>query len=215
MRRVERAFFQCPRSQFTTTQRMFFEALLADPYMNTAAAAKKVGITTQKATTWVNRPDVIAVLDRMIENRLRLMGINPQDTLAKVLELYDMATGDKPIRKTYFDKDIGALVEQEVRETDLTTAKALLDLISKHLGLYRDDGGTQGMQVSINIDSALFNDSDDSDDGPDGAHTGVTIDHDDVTQSDEATLARLTDQQVDVILDLDSDPEPDPEPEPE
>lgn len=153
LRNVERALFQNPGSRFSTTQRLFFEALLGSPDFDYRMAAKRVGIRSAKAKRWLEKPDVQKALNHLLEQRMRRANINPDALLLKIVDLLDMATGDKPIKRAAYDAKFGGFVQQEVNETDLAAAARFTDQLARHLQLYAPEG-MQGMQVTVQLNLA-------------------------------------------------------------
>lgn len=168
---LERAYFQSPGKRFSTTQRLFFETLLASHDMDVSKAAKKVGVQPTTAKKWMAKPYVQRAVDHLIAKRFTRLGIDPDQTLIRVAEFLEMAAGDRPIKKAVYDKATGQYETQEVYETDLSAAARFSEQLSKHLGLYKDDehNGLQ-VQIALNLGGEAIDTS-----YPLGLQQGLTI----------------------------------------
>lgn len=196
LRNVERALFQSPTARFTTTQRMFFEVLLAIPDFDYRKAADHLSIPRSKAKRWLQTEPVQRALDHILKARMKRLGIDKDLLLLKIVDLLEMAMGDKPIKKVAYDKDLGGFHQQDnLYETDLSAAARFTDQLGKHFELFQPEG-LGGMKVQINMDMGggadadrprarvsmdtdrLSHDDDDDDDSSDDDYSGNVFDHD-------------------------------------
>ena len=150
LREMEKAMFQNPDGRFTTTQRVFFEALLSHPTLDVNAAANICSIKPRKAASWVAQPTVQAALNHLLTARMQKLGLNKESLLAKIVDLLEMSMGEAPIIKSGYDKETQTYTSQSVRETDLSAAARFSDQLSKHFQLYAPEGAA-GLSVSLNL----------------------------------------------------------------
>lgn len=150
LQQLERSIVQHPGARFTTTQRVFFECLLTEPDMDTKKAAKKAGVSLAQATRWLANPDTRAALNHLITRRYEAAGISPTEVTRQTHRAFRMAMGDSPLIRTTADEK-GDLYVTEEHHTDLAAAARLLDLLSKQLGIYREDS-KEAPPISINFD---------------------------------------------------------------
>ena len=150
LRAMEEAMFQNPDARFTTTQRVFFEALLSHPTLDVNAAATICSIKPKKAATWVAQPTVQAALNHLLTARMKKLGLNKESLLAKIVDLLEMSMGETPIVKSGYDKETQTYTSQLVKETDLSAAARFSDQLSKHFQLYAPEGAA-GLNVSLNL----------------------------------------------------------------
>lgn len=190
LRQVERALFQSPTARFTTTQRMFFEVLLAIPDFDYKKAADHLSIPRSKAKRWLQTEPVQRALDQLLKARMQRLGIDKDLLLLKIVDLLEMSMGDKPIKKVAYDKDLGGFVQQDnLYETDLSAAARFTDQLGKHFELFQPEG-LGGMKVQINMDMGGGPDADrprarvsmdtdpaDDDDSDDPDYSGNVFDH--------------------------------------
>lgn len=150
LRVMEEAMFQNADARFTTTQRVFFEALLSHPTLDVIAAANICSIKPKKAAAWVAQPTVQAALNHLLTARMQKLGLNKDSLLAKIVNLLEMSMGEAPIIKSGYDKETQTFTSQSVKETDLSAAARFTDQLSKHFQLYAAEG-TSGLNVSLNL----------------------------------------------------------------
>jgi hypothetical protein len=150
LRSMEDAMFQNPTARFSTTQRVFFEALLSHPTLDVAAAAKICDVPIKKAMSWIAQPTVQAALNHLMTTRMKRLGLDKDSLLAKIVDLLDMSTGVVPIIKSGYDKDTKTFTSQSVKETDLGAAARFTDQLSKHFQLYAPEG-VSGLSVNLSL----------------------------------------------------------------
>lgn len=150
---LEYQIVQRSGDRFTTPQRLFFEALLADPAMNVTKAARSAGIKPATASNWMKREDCRAAIDYLIKNRLRRSGISRDRVLDRIVLCLEMAMGEAPIKKAAYDPATGTFDTHELYQTDLNAAARFTDQLGKHLGLFGETASA-GFSVSINLNMA-------------------------------------------------------------
>jgi len=147
---LERAFFQQPGKRFSTTQRLFFEALLADPDFDYRRTAKRLEVPLATARTWMQKPHVEEAIDHLLKQRMTRLGISSDQALVQIAHLLEMAVGTRPVKRAVYDRDSKTFVTHEVYETDLAAAGRFTDQLSKHLGLYKDEDNS-GLSVTVQM----------------------------------------------------------------
>jgi protein-arginine kinase activator protein McsA len=150
LRQVEQALFQSPKSRFSTSQRIFFEALLSEPDLDPSKAAALSGVKLQTAKQWLARGDCQQALNHLLTQRLTRLGIDKDSLLLRIVDCLELSMGDKPIKKVAFDSKAGCFHCEEVFETDLGSAARFTDQLAKHFRLYGDNN-QQAVSVSINL----------------------------------------------------------------
>ena len=129
---------------------MFFSALLSDPDLNYKRAAKKIGMRPSRAKQLVDRKDVQVAINHLLDERSRRLQIDNDSLLYKIVDLLEMATGDKPVKRASYDAKLGMFIEQEVHHTDLAAAARFTDQLGRHLGTFGQDQ-QNGMQVVMQM----------------------------------------------------------------
>lgn len=172
---MENALYQKPGSRFSTTQRLFFEALLSSPTLDHKVAAKQVGVPYVTASTWLKHPDVVEVLNTLMASRAQRLGIDSDQLLGRIVDCLEMAMGTQPIKRVAFNGKLNQFVQEELHETDLSAAGRFTEQLGKHFKIFGDDGG-RGMTVNINMNLGLAP-KDDSETKQVEEVQGHTIDH--------------------------------------
>jgi hypothetical protein len=86
----------------------------------------------------------------LITRRFEAAGVNPTEITRQTHRAFKMAMGDQPLVRTRYN-DNNEPVITEHHHTDLAAAARLLDLLSKQLGLYKEDT-QEAPPISINFD---------------------------------------------------------------
>lgn len=142
LQELERTLVQSPTARWTTAQRVFFECLLSEPDMDPKKAARKAGIKPGQAKRWLSNPETQSALNHLMTRRVRRVGVDGDRLLRNLYRCFLMATGEKPVLKTYQFE--GELYTEEVRHTDLQAAARFGDLLAKHFQLYQPEVETAG-----------------------------------------------------------------------
>ncbi|WP_082034207.1 terminase small subunit [Cohnella kolymensis] len=135
-------------------QQMFADYYLVEP--NATEAAKKAGYSEKTAYSQGQRllkhVEVRAYIDEKMTERSEKLNIEAEWVLAKLVQVADRSMKAEPVMK--WDYEERALKETGEYQFDSQGANRALELIGKHLGMFKDKiehSGTLGVQIVDDI----------------------------------------------------------------
>lgn len=172
-------------AKLTARQRRFVEEYLVD--LNATQAAIRAGYSPKTAYSIgeenLRKPEIREEIDKALADRSRRTGINQDRTLLEwgriafvnIADVVDLNTGE--IRPDASPDDLAAVVSVKVkrfptadgegieREIRLADKLKALEMIGRHLGMFKNDS------LNVNVGVQIIDDIG-ADDGDDGADTG-------------------------------------------
>lgn len=136
-------------------QQRFVEEYLID--LNATQAAIRAGYSAKTARQIgdenLSKPDIAEEVRKRIEARMKRTEVTQDEVIDDLRELRDISMGRKAIRITEVvkDKDGGACpFEFDVHVLEAAAAKGAIELLGKHIGMFKDK-----LQVSGDVDNPV------------------------------------------------------------
>lgn len=138
----------------TAKQQRFVEEYLID--LNATQAAIRAGYSERTAHSIghenLNKPEIRARIEEMQVERSEKVNISAQWVLERLVEVTQMSMQAKPVEK--WDYDERKLIETGEYVYDSQGANKALELIGKHLGMFKDKiehSGSLGVTIVDDI----------------------------------------------------------------
>lgn len=142
--------------KFTDKQKRFIEEYLID--LNATQAAIRAGYSedTAKEMGYENltKPHIQEAIQEAQNKRSERTQITQDDVIRRLIEIADISTGKKAITETEIARtEGGVIVGTDVTKTcfEPHAANKALELLGKHLGMFRDKVEVSGAVTNQNI----------------------------------------------------------------